>query len=120
MAVRVPEELAVELLGLADRYLLNGLKHLCGFTLEKMIGVDTVARIIQAAERWDSEDGQLKKRCMDYILNNYEAVVGQDVFEELENSPQLMLEIMRAVARIVGPAPASSTPTRPSKRQRRS
>ena len=37
-AIQVPEELAVELLGLADRYLLSGLKQLCGFTLEKMIG----------------------------------------------------------------------------------
>jgi hypothetical protein len=75
-AVHVPEELAVELLGLADRYLLAGLKQLCGFTLEKMIAVDTVARIIQAAERWDAAEGQLKTRCMEYILTNYEAVRG--------------------------------------------
>lgn len=93
----MPEELAVELLGLADRYLLNGLKQLCGFTLEKMIAVDTVARIIQAAERWDSPEGQLKGRCMEYILTNYEAVVAHPVFEELASSPQLLLEITRAV-----------------------
>ena len=60
-AVHVPEELAVELLGLADRYLLSGLKQLCGFTLEKMVGVDTVARIIQAAERWDSPEASSRR-----------------------------------------------------------
>ena len=31
----VPEDLAVELLGLADRYLLHDLKLLCGFTLAR-------------------------------------------------------------------------------------
>ena len=34
-SVTVPEDLAVELLGLADRYLLNDLKLLCGFTLAR-------------------------------------------------------------------------------------
>ena len=104
---------AVELLGLADRYLLAGLKQLCGFTLEKMVAVDTVARIIQAAERWDSPDGQLKARCMDYILTNYEAVVAHPVFEELASSPQLLLEITRAAARIP-PAGFAESPTRNS------
>jgi hypothetical protein len=119
-AVHVPEDLAVELLGLADRYLLDGLKQLCGFTLEKMVAVETVARIIQAAERWDAPDGQLKGKCMEYILNNYEAVVGHPVFEELASSPQLLLEITRAAARIVGPTYAT-TPVpalRPHKRKR--
>ena len=102
-AVVVPSELAVELLGLADRYLLDGLKQLCGFTLEKMVGVESVSRIIQAAERWDSPDGMLKSRCLDYILDNYEAVVAHPVFEELASSPQLLLEITRAAARIVAP-----------------
>ena len=111
-AVHVPEELAVELLGLADRYLLDGLKQLCGFTLARMIHVDTVARIIQAAERWDAADGQLKVRCMEYILTNYEAVVAHPVFEELASSPQLLLEITRAAARLVSASPTS--PANPS------
>ena len=100
-AVHVPEELAVELLGLADRYLLEGLKLLCGFTLARMVSVDTVAHIIQAAERWDATSGQLKKLCMNYILSNYEQVVSNPVFDDLASSPQLLLEITRAAARIV-------------------
>ena len=116
-----PHHTCVQLLGLADRYLLSGLKQLCGFTLEKMVGVDTVARIIQAAERWDAPEGQLKGRCMDYILTNYEAVVAHPVFEELASSPQLLLEITRAAARIVGspsPTVSPSPLSRPNKRPR--
>lgn len=125
-AVRVPEELAVELLGLADRYLLDGLKQLCGFTLAKMIGTDTVARIIQAADRWDTENGELKMSCMDFILSNYQAVVSHPVFEELASSPHLLLEISRAAARIVPPhgfddaaGCSSSSGWRPAKRPRK-
>jgi len=123
-AVQVPEELAVELLGLADRYLLSGLKLLCGFTLQKMITVDTVVRIIQAADRWDAPSSQLKSRCMDYILTNYEAVVSHAVFDELGTSPQLLLEIVRAAARIVSTTATATSPTgvafRPNKRARKS
>jgi len=121
-AVHVPEELAVELLGLADRYLLRGLKQLCGFALEKMITVQSVARIIMAAEQWDADGGQLKARCMEFILANYEAVVANPVFSELAESPHLLLEITRATARIVKPDHTAdhsiSTPFRPAKRAR--
>jgi len=125
-AVVVPEELAVELLGLADRYLLSGLKQLCGFTLARMVGVDTVARIIQAAERWDTPSGPLKALCLEYILANYEACVSHPVFEELQGSPQLLLEITRAATRIISPPSSGEVGThggtiwRPQKRRRES
>jgi hypothetical protein len=118
-AVHVPEELAVELLGLADRYLLEGLKQLCGFALAKMVAVDNVARIIQAAERWDAPGGQLKALCMEYILSHYETVVCHPVFEELASSPQLLLEITRAATRIVSPGGAAPGGGRPNKRLRK-
>ena len=120
-AVQVPDELAVELLGLADRYLLDGLKLLCGFTLARMVSVETVARIIQAADRWDVDRSQLKQLCMDFILANYEQVVTHPVFEELSSSPHLLLEITRAAIRILAPAtsiPGPATYTRPGKRPR--
>ena len=102
-AVHVPEEFAVELLGLADRFLLGGLKQLCGFTLARMVAVDTVALIIQAAERWDAPKSALKALCLDFILSHYEACVSHPVFEELQSSPQLLLEITRAATKIVVP-----------------
>merc|ERR1712087_21018 len=100
-AVQVPEELAVELLGLADRYLLDGLKLLCGFTLAKMVSVDSVSRILQAADRWDSPSSALKQKCMDFVLQNYEEVVVNPIFEELASSPHLLLEITRASVQIM-------------------
>ena len=100
-AVQVPEEFAVELLGLADRYLLDGLKLLCGFTLARMVSVDTVSGIIQAADRWDKPGSQLKQLCLDFILANYEEVAQSPTFAELATSPHLLLEITRAVAPLV-------------------
>ena len=120
-AVQVPDELAVELLGLADRYLLDGLKMLCGFTLRSMVSVETVARIIQAADRWDVPRSPLKQHCMSFILANYEQVVTHPVFEELSSSPHLLLEIARAAIRILAPATscAGTAPSlRPAKRPR--
>ena len=62
------EDLAVELLGLADRYLLNDLKLLCGFALARMISVETVCRIVQAADRWDARDSQLRAQCIECAM----------------------------------------------------
>jgi len=122
-AVQVPEDLAVEMLGLADRFLLDGLKLLCGFTLARMVSVETVSRIIQAADRWDAPRSQLKQLCMEYILANYEQVVTHPVFEELLSSPHLLLEISRSAVRIItssSSGTSSSGASRPGKRQRHS
>jgi len=100
-AVNVPEEIAVELLGLADRYLLDALKLLCGFALQRMVSVESVARILLAADRWDTRGSRLKALCMDFILANYEVVVESPVFDELAESPHLLLEIARAAVQIV-------------------
>ena len=120
----IPDELAVEVLGLADQYLMDGLKQMCGFTLARMVSVDSVSRIIQAADRWDAPTSQLKQRCLDFILSNYKTVVMSPVFQELESSPHLLLEISRAAATIVNkpqagsPWPGSFDSTPASKRQR--
>ena len=104
----MPEELAVEVLGLADQYLMEGLKEMCGFTLARMVSVDSVARIIQAADRWDASGSQLKTKCMEFILSNYKEVVMNPVFEELSSSPHLLLEIIRAAAtQVVAKPPAN-------------
>ena len=90
-----------------------------------MVSVETVAHIIQAAERWDAPSSQLKQRCMDYILSNWVQVVSHPAWEELTSSPQLLLEITRAAKAIVH-APATpnassgSSLPRPSKRMRKS
>jgi polyphosphate kinase len=45
----------------------------------------------------------LKALCLDFILSHYEACVSHPVFEELQSSPQLLLEITRAATKIVVP-----------------
>ena len=149
----VPEDLAVELLGLADRYLLHDLKLLCGFTLARMISVETVCRIVQAADRWDARDSQLRAQCIEcamrrasdrgrptgphtchrhshpappasslcrFIVENYKEVVSSATYDELTTSPQILLDIAKAVAPSVkkgkNPSPAASSYTPPSKR----
>ena len=154
----MPEDLAVELLGLADRYLLNDLKLLCGFTLARMISVETVCRIVQAADRWDARDSQLRAQCIEcamrrasdrgrptahhtrhrlttrltrpappasssvcrFIVENYKEVVSSATYDELTTSPQILLDIAKAVAPSVkkgkNPSPAASSYTPPSKR----
>jgi len=101
----------------------QGLKLLCGFTLARMVSVETVSRIIQAADRWDAPRSQLKQLCMEYILANYEQVVTHPVFEELLSSPHLLLEISRSAVRIItssSSGTSSSGASRPGKRQRHS
>uniref|UniRef100_A0A7S4BM30 BTB domain-containing protein n=1 Tax=Chrysotila carterae TaxID=13221 RepID=A0A7S4BM30_CHRCT len=100
-AVDVPAELAVEILGLADRFLLDGLKLLCGFTLARMLTTESVVRVLQAADRWDAPGSRLKSLCMDFILSNYSEVVATPVFEELTSSPHLLVEITRSAARVI-------------------
>ena len=66
-----------------------------------MVSVETVGCILQAADRWDAPGSRLRALCMDFILANYEVVVGSPVYEELQSSPHLLVEISRAAVEIV-------------------
>lgn len=96
--VEVDPKDAMDLLALADQYMLDGLKLLCGFALKRTISVETVSRIIQAADRYDCVGSELKAECLSFILSNYEKVVQSTYFQELEASPHLLLQIHRAIA----------------------
>ncbi len=108
-SVDVPAELAIEVLGLADRYLLPGLKLLCGFSLRRMVSIDSVVRILLAAERWDAPLSDLHAHCMDFLLAHFDEVVHSSTFDELASSPQLLLQVTRAAARIVASSGSTST-----------
>ena len=73
----------------------------------RMVSADTVAPILQAADRYDSPSSQLKAHCMQFVLSNYEAVVNSPSFEELTSSPQLLLAVTRAAAKVVAPSGSS-------------
>jgi len=97
-AIGVDPKDAMEVLALADQYMLPDLKLLCGFALRQLISVETVCNIIQAADRYDCDSSELKAECLAFILANYEKVVQSTYFSELQSSPHLLLQIHRAVA----------------------
>ena len=75
---------------------------------------------MQAADRWDARDSQLRGQCIDFIVDNYKEVVSSATYDELSTSPQILLDIAKAVAPSVkkgkGASPAAATYTPPSKR----
>mmetsp|Transcript_10653 Transcript_10653/g.27658 ORF Transcript_10653/g.27658 Transcript_10653/m.27658 type:complete len:575 (+) Transcript_10653:126-1850(+) len=97
-AMDVDADMAIELLALADQYMLPGLKLTCGFALRRSITVETVCRIIQAADRFDCQGSELKAQCLSFIMHNYQAVVGSSMWDELEASPHLLVQITREIA----------------------
>lgn len=97
-AIDVDPDMAIELLALADQYMLPGLKLTCGFALRRSITVETVCRIIQAADRFDCPGSELKSQCLSFIMHNYQAVVGSTMWDELEASPHLLVQITREIA----------------------
>mmetsp|Transcript_13318 Transcript_13318/g.35535 ORF Transcript_13318/g.35535 Transcript_13318/m.35535 type:complete len:576 (+) Transcript_13318:113-1840(+) len=97
-AIDVDADMAIELLALADQYMLRGLKLTCGFALRRSITVESVSRIMQAADRYDCDGSELKNQCLNFIMQNYQQVVASPTWEELAHSPQLLLQITRALA----------------------
>jgi len=86
-----------------------------------MVSVDTVSRIMQAADRWDTPASQLKAHCLAYVIEHYEAVVHSAAFEELTSSPHLLLAVTREAAKLIAPPlrmPSWESDSRPPKRRR--
>jgi hypothetical protein len=86
----------MEVLGLADHYTLEGLKHLCENNLIHNVEVETVAHMLRQADRYQAFE--LKQYCMTYILKNFDQVARTAGFDELSTAPALLLEVTRAAA----------------------
>eukprot|EP00397_Hematodinium_sp_SG-2012_P019350 GEMP01019877.1.p1 GENE.GEMP01019877.1~~GEMP01019877.1.p1 ORF type:complete len:515 (+),score=55.52 GEMP01019877.1:19-1563(+) len=97
---RVPQGLAVnymtEVLGLADQYTLDPLKHVCENILVHDVEVDNVCMLLRVADRTLAHF--LKRHCMNYLLKHFESVANTPAFEELRDVPPLLLEVTRASA----------------------
>jgi hypothetical protein len=95
-----PRELSpghqTEILGLADHYTLDGLKHVCENVLMHSVEMDNVCSLLRHADRFLAQE--LKRYCMSFILKNFDQVTASSSFEELAASPQLLLEVTRAAA----------------------
>jgi len=60
---------ALDLLGLADAYMLEGLKYLCENTLMHNVDNDNICSLLIDASKYQAHD--LKKFCQTYLLKNF-------------------------------------------------
>ena len=86
---------AMELIGLADAYGIEGLKKLCENTLVHNVTLENVCQTLVIAHRFSAIE--LKKFCMAYIVKHFDLINNTPAFESLEEVPNLLIEITRAV-----------------------
>lgn len=94
-------KVAQDLLGLADAYILDGLKYLCENTLMQNVDNDNVIQFLIDANRYQSTE--LKKFCISYLIKNFSEVSTSDSFQELEYYPSLLMEVTKLVVSNVNP-----------------
>jgi len=87
-----------EVLGLADQYTLDSLRHVCENILIHDVEVENCCHLLKIADRHMAPN--LKKHCMTYLLKHFEAVAKTQSFEELSGVPTLLLEVTRAAAQL--------------------
>ncbi|EER02130.1 conserved hypothetical protein [Perkinsus marinus ATCC 50983] len=85
-----------EVLGLADHYALDGLKHLCQAVLIHMVDVDNVCTLLKISDQHQAVD--LKRHCMSFVLKNFDQVTALPSFDQLSSVPSLLLEVTKAAA----------------------
>jgi len=81
----------VELLVVAEKYMLDRLKSLCIEEILPDISVDNVVRILRMSNRHAES---LRGICLDFIVQNLDAVKKTPEFMELKHEPELLLEIV--------------------------
>jgi len=88
----ISSEIAVNLLIVAERFLLDRLKALCEDIIRKAISVDNVVSIMMTAKAHRAEG--LKDICMDFIISKEEQIKTTAAFRELIQEPTLMYELL--------------------------
>jgi len=86
---------ALDLLGLADAYMLEGLKYLCENTLMINVDNDNVFTLLIHANKYSA--AELKKFCQTHLIKNFSEVSQTKAFEELEYYPSLLMEVTKLV-----------------------
>ncbi len=67
--VNFNHRVALDLLGLADAYILDGLKYLCENTLMQNVDNDNVIQFLIDANKYQSVE--LKKFCISFLIKNF-------------------------------------------------
>jgi len=89
--------MALDLMILADEYLLPRLKEICENEIIKSIDAKNVASLLESADKYNAM--LLKNFCLDFILHNYVEVRNCREFKEDLRSPDLMHEVIEAIGR---------------------
>ncbi|EQC42247.1 hypothetical protein SDRG_01081 [Saprolegnia diclina VS20] len=85
----------IELLALAEQYLLRTMKELCEAAAVELISNDHCAKLLSAAERYNAQF--LKDSCVKHIVENMQDIVDEDAFcHEIQQCPSLAIIIMKA------------------------
>mmetsp|Transcript_127525 Transcript_127525/g.408186 ORF Transcript_127525/g.408186 Transcript_127525/m.408186 type:complete len:521 (+) Transcript_127525:105-1667(+) len=92
--VEICLEIAMDLFVAADQFGVERLKMLCEKKILTSINIDSVATILQAATMHLAHG--LRQSCMDFILQNFDAVSKTAAFEEMGRSNvELVFEILK-------------------------
>jgi len=83
------------LLAAADKYNIVDLKESCEKSLCNSMTVDNVSSLLLLAR--DRVSVELKRRALDFISQNIEAVTNSDGWQDLVREPTLMTDVVRAM-----------------------
>jgi len=86
-------ELALDLIGLADQFTLDGLKRLCENLLVHHVDVDNVCALLSRAHKFNATG--LKKVCFSFMVKHWDPVCDTSGYEALVQEPQLLLEVTK-------------------------
>jgi speckle-type POZ protein len=86
-------KIALDLLGLSDAYVLEGLKYLCENTLMLNVQKDNVCALLIEANKFQALE--LKKFCQVFLMKSFQEVSQTKGFEELEYYPSLLMEVTK-------------------------
>lgn len=88
----------IDLLTLAEQYLLLPLKQCCEVAAKDVLSISNVGRFLCAAEKFHA--AFLKDYCVDFVMQHMNEIIDDENFrEEIESCPSIALMILRASAR---------------------
>ena len=93
MQYEVDINFALDLLSLADQYLVEQLKKKCEEAIQKAIRIDDVCLVLEVAILRGANN--LKKKCLSFIMSNFSKIIVIDQFVEM---PQSALKEVFALA----------------------
>jgi RCC1 and BTB domain-containing protein len=86
---------ALDLLAVADQFLVGSLKRKCEMAIKRSINVENVSFMLQTAD--ERQANALRRKCFDFVLHHFGQVIATPAFSQL---PQLLLqEVLHAASR---------------------